>query len=52
MISTSLKFRSIAFGAVLAISSSYAVASTIPINPLPPLPPDVAVTKTVKNVSA
>ena len=44
MIFTSLKFPSVVFGAVLAVSASFAVAGTIPINPLPPMPPDVAVT--------
>ena len=38
MISTSLKFSSIVFGAVLAVSSSFAVASAIPSIPLPPFP--------------
>ena len=38
MISTSIKFHSVVFGAVLAVSASYAVASAFPVNPLPPVP--------------
>ena len=52
MIFTSLKFPSVVLGTVLAVSASFAVAGTIPINPLPPMPPDVAVTMTVKSISA
>ena len=43
MISTSLNFRSFAFGAILAaMAVSHAFAS--PIDPLPPFPPGTDVT--------
>jgi len=51
MISTSLKFSSIVFGAVLAVSSSFAVASAIPSIPLPPFPTgSVAVASAIPSI--
>ena len=38
MISNSLKFSSVVLGTVLAVSASFAVASSIPMNPFPPIP--------------
>ena len=38
MVFSSLQLRTLFIGAALAVSASYAVASTLPINPLPTPP--------------